>query len=55
MSAEHDKNTWIENFLATANEKDKQLLLDILRDNGVYLANDMDDIVAILEQLKNVD
>ena len=39
-------------FINRLSPEDKEGLLDVLRDSRTYLAEDMNDVIAILEELK---
>lgn len=39
-------------FISTLSEEDKDNLLHVLRDPRTFLAEDIDDVLAILQQLK---
>jgi hypothetical protein len=53
MSGEHNKNTWLEEFLATASPEDRQKMIEFLRDENTYLVDDVSELLTVLEQLRN--
>ena len=44
---------WISRFIDGLSEEEREDLKLVLRDSNTYLAEDMDDVISILNHIKN--
>ena len=53
MPASDGMSQAMADFINRLSPEEKEGLLDVLRDSRTYLAEDMDDVIAILKSMKD--
>ena len=53
MASSDEMSQAMMDFINRLSPEEKEGLLDVLRDSRTYLAEDMDDVIAILKELQD--